>query len=161
MTKTKRNSAIPPLQFKACSPKKKLVLERLPSFYMQRKNDAVLQARAMRFNSKAIKNVCDGKEAEVSPPEQNPKFRAKPFTVKQKAAQKRTAIACRVLEAKQEQHRKEAREQMQKKAMEARGGFINKLGVCKTCGHLMHRMTKHTEYDCETNIMRRKNDFCR
>jgi len=134
------------------TPKKPLTLKHLPEFYVQRKR--LEQSSKPNLQSKVVKEFVEGKTPlpEFSVPQ--PKFRSKPFTIKQKAAHKRMAIACAKLERQNAQDSMIARQQMRMRNTQTT--FINKLGKCKDCGHLVHRGTNHTNDVCMENIMRRK-----
>jgi len=129
-----------------------LQLKFMPHFYTQRK----LQERLARPNlqSKHIKEALEGVAAIPAVETPTKKFRSKPFSARQKAAHQRMAIACKRLERQNDRISQEAREQT--KTHNRQNVFYNKLGRCKRCNALVHRGSHHSEWDCDSTIMRGK-----
>lgn len=128
----------------------------LPFEWTQRKSREFVLANS-KHSSKAAKDCIAGKKAEPQTLIPLPKFRKKPFSWKQKAAQKRYVIACSSLEQQRKKETVIARQE-KKDEDDRLAQRNNKIAVCTECHTILHRMSDHSRLACKSAFDQSK--FC-
>lgn len=139
-------------------PSKPLVFKYLPKVWNQSKEKTREFVLAnSKHSSKVTADFLKGKEPEKETDLPMKKFREKPYSYKQKRAQKAYVVACKKYETKAKREA-QAYKEYKKEEQLKKEQRNNKIAVCTACHMILHRMSAHSDDACKAAYERSKKD---